>query len=210
MASAVVFDLDGTLVDSESISERAWAETLDLHGYALTPGDIAATTGLSAADTAAYFRRAAELDGDVDLVAESDAVLDGLLRHELAAFPDAVDTVRELAARGIPLAVATSSSRRFLDLELEITELRRYFDAVVSADDVRRGKPAPDVYLEAASRIDIEPADCLAVEDTDIGADAAVAAGMRVLQVRRDGSLSPRHAVVPGLDPSTIQTAMGR
>ncbi len=205
-----MFDLDGTLVDSEPISERAWAETLAIHGYRADPGDAEAVLGLSAHDAAAYFRRVAGIDDDVDLVAQSDEVLDRMLRRELRAFPDAVETVRELALRGIPMAVASSTKRRFLDLKLELTDLTRYMDATVSADEVRRGKPAPDLYLEAASRLRIDPTACLAVEDTDVGADAAVAAGMRVLQVRRNGSLSLRHAVVPQLDPATVQTTMWR
>jgi len=106
--------------------------------------------------------------------------------------------------------VASSSSRRGVDLKLRRFDLVRYFDATVAIDDVSLGKPAPDIYLEAAARLGRDPADCLAVEDTDIGADAAVAAGVRVIQVRRDGSLSMRHAVVSSLDAAMVQTAMWR
>lgn len=210
MASAVVFDLDGTLVDSEPIAERAWSATLLRHGYEVSAGDVAATTGLSAPDTQIYFLRAAQLSPDLDLLSDVDAVRFELLEAELTAFDDALETVRELAARGIPLGVATSSSKRSMELKLEKTDLARYFDVAVAVDDVRLGKPAPDLYVEAAMRLRTDPADCLAIEDTDIGADAAVAAGMRVVQVRRDGSLSMRHAVVSTLDAAMVQTAMSR
>jgi len=210
MADAVVFDLDGTLVDSEPIAERSWAAVLANYDYVPSAGDVAATRGLSSSDTALYLARAANIDPDIDLVAAVDAVRVDLLDAELEAFRDAVEAVRELAGRGVPLAVATSSSRRLLDTELRLTDLGRYFTVTVSVDDVRLGKPAPDIYLEAASRLNVDPALCLAVEDTDLGADAAVAAGMRVIQIRRDGSLSMRHAVVSTLDAAIVQTAMWR
>jgi len=205
----VVFDCDGVLVDSEPLSERAWAMVLDGYGYTATPGDWPATRGTTNGDTAAYFRRFVAVDPGHDLVAEVEATLSELLAAELEAFPDAVATVRALAGEGVPLAVASSSGRVQLDLKLARFDLTRYFDRVVSCDDVARGKPAPDLFLAAAAGMGIPPSRCFAVDDTEIGADAAVSAGMRAVLLARDGSLSARHPTVSHLDAELILHWLG-
>ncbi len=147
---AVVFDCDGVLVDSEPLSERAWATVLEGYGYRPSAGDFLATRGTTSADTRAYFSRLIEAPAGDLLLDRVDEVRRDLLRNELEAFPDAIESVRALAAEGIPLAVASSSSRHNLDLKLEKFGLPRYFDATVAGDEVTRGKPAPDLFLEAA------------------------------------------------------------
>lgn len=205
----VVFDCDGVLVDSEPLSERAWATILDGYGYAPTTGDWLATRGTTSTNTAEYFRRFIDVDPSLDLVAEVDVVRRELFVNELEVFPDAVDTVRALAADGVPLAVASSSGRQQLDLKLAKFDLTRYFDAVVSGHDVMRGKPAPDLFLAAAEGMGVVPVQCLAFDDTELGADAAVAAGMRTVLLARDGSLSTRHTAVSALDPDLILHWLG-
>lgn len=206
---AVVFDCDGVLVDSEPLSERAWAEVLGGYGYQPTDGDHAATRGTTGRDTEAYYRRHLDLAGGHDLLAEVDALRRRWFENELAVFDDAVVTVRALAAEGLPLAVASSSGRVELDIKLAKFDLARYFDVTVAGDEVVRGKPAPDLYDEAARALGVPPAGCLAVDDTEIGADAAAAAGMRAVQILRDGSLSPRYPVVSSLDPELILHWLG-
>lgn len=207
---AVVFDCDGVLVDSEPLSERAWATVLGRYGYAPSEGDFLATRGTTSADTTAYFRRHVELaPGEPDLLGQVDQVRRSLLRAELEPFADAVASVRALAAEGVPLAVASSSSRRDLDLKLAKFDLARYFDATVAGDEVVRGKPAPDLFLEAAGKLGLDPALCIAIDDTEVGADAAVAAGMRTVLLARDGSLSMRHTAVSALDPELILHWLG-
>jgi HAD superfamily hydrolase (TIGR01509 family) len=124
------------------------------------------------------------------------------------AFDDAVATVRSLAAQGTTMAVASSSRRHALDGKLALTGLNRYFDVMVGGDEVEHGKPAPDVYVEAARRLGIPPADCIAIEDADLGAESAAAAGMRAVMIRRDGSISADYASVTEITADLISAWM--
>lgn len=185
---AVVFDCDGVLVDSEPHSAAAWVHALGEHGHAITVDDVARCTGLGYPDTYAHLaalRPDIELPGPGALWPEVLAALARSFDRGLLVFPDAADAVSGLAFAGIPLGVASTSPRERLDLTLERSGLGRYFEATAAGDEVRRGKPAPDVYLLAAARLGLPPAQCLAVEDTGHGARAAVAAGMRVLGIPR-------------------------
>ena len=94
-------------------------------------------------------------------------------------------------------------------MKLSKFDLHRYFDATVAGDEVLRGKPAPDLFLEAANGLSVVPSACLAIDDTELGADAAAAAGMRAVQILRDGSLSARHTVVSSLDADLILHWLG-
>jgi HAD superfamily hydrolase (TIGR01509 family) len=108
--------------------------------------------------------------------------LDAVYRQHLRLMPGAAATVERMAARW-PLALASSSNMPLIELALELTGLRRHFRAVVSSEEVARGKPAPDVYLEAARRLGVAPERCAAVEDSTNGLLSAHAAGMRVIAV---------------------------
>ena len=209
MLRAVVFDCDGVLVDSEPISERSWATVLRRYGYTPTPGDHDATRGTSSADTTAYYLRFVDVAPGHDLLADVDVERRRAFAEELEAFDDAIETVRALAAEGVPLAVASSSGRTNLDMKLEKFDLLRYFDVTVAGDEVQRGKPAPDLFEWAAAGLGVPAATCLAIDDTELGADAAVAAGMRTVQILRDGSASTRHTVVSELDPELMLHWLG-
>jgi HAD superfamily hydrolase (TIGR01509 family) len=106
------------------------------------------------------------------------------------------------------MAVASSSRRHALEGKLELTGLDRYFDVIVGGDEVPHGKPAPDVYLEAARRLGVSAADCLAIEDADLGAASAVAAGMRVVMILRNGSISSKYASVSEITADVINSWM--
>ena len=117
----------------------------------------------------------------------SAAVVEGLeayYRRRVPLLPHAVETVRALAERW-PLAVASSANRPLIDLVLELSGMAGLFRATVSSEEVPRGKPAPDVYLEAARRLEVAPQQCVAVEDSTNGIRSASAAGMRVVAVPR-------------------------
>jgi len=203
--SAVVFDCDGVLVDSEPISVAAWRTVLGGFGYAPTEEDFTANLGKASADTYSYFAARVTLPARDVVVAAVDAERHQGYDDGLVAFDDAVAAVQTLAMHGVAMAVASSSARHTLDHKLEVSGLARYFDAVVSADEVERGKPHPDLYLAAAARLGVDPRRCLAVEDSVTGADSAVAAGMRVVVVDRGwGAVGGRYAATSHLDAELL------
>jgi len=106
--------------------------------------------------------------------------------------------------------VASSSRRHALEGKLELIGLDRYFDVMVGGDEVNHGKPEPDVYLEAAARLGVSPQACLAIEDADLGAQSAAAAGMRTVMILRDDSVSLRYASVTELTAELITAWMWR
>jgi HAD superfamily hydrolase (TIGR01509 family) len=189
----VVFDCDGTLVDSERLSFQAWREVLAGHGYELRDDDIEATRGRSYPHVHAYFAERASIpDADAFWPLHSGRLYE-LLETDLEVFADAVEAARDLKERGVPIAIATGSRRERLDATLRAAGLHELFDVTVAQDEVPQAKPAPDLFLRAAELLGVTPAECVAVEDSPTGVEAALAAGMRVVAVAR----APEHR--PGL-----------
>ncbi|MCL1694042.1 MAG: HAD family hydrolase, partial [Actinomycetia bacterium] len=172
--------------------------------------DAVACLGTSEPTTYAYYAKRAEVLPYEEHMAAIDEIRIPVYAERLEAFPDAFETVQALAAQGIPMAVASSSRRPDLDNKLALTGLDRYFDAFVGGDEVEHGKPAPDVYLEAARRLGVPPSDCIAIEDAEHGASAAVVAGMRAVMIKRDGSISPNHATVTEITANDLTAWMWR
>ena len=131
MISAVVFDCDGVLVDSEPIADEVWALVLAERGYTMTAEDAVACLGTSERTTYAYYAKRAKVLSYEEHMAAIDEIRIPVYAERLEAFPDAFDTVQALAAQGIPMAVASSSRRPDLDNKLALTGLGRYFDAFV-------------------------------------------------------------------------------
>lgn len=216
MGRAVVFDCDGVLVDSEPHSAAAWVAALGRYGHRVTAADVAACTGLGYADTYARLTAVdpeATIPPPEELAPEVLAALAASFQRGLRVFPDAAACVSALAFDGVPLGVASTSRRHRLDLTLGHSGLARYFQATVAGDEVARGKPAPDVYLAAAERLGVRPAECLAIEDTGLGAAAAVAAGMRVIGVARVPGevgrlLGAGAGLVDRLDPTVLREVL--
>jgi HAD superfamily hydrolase (TIGR01509 family) len=206
--TAVIFDCDGTLVDSEPLSERAWALALARHGYELAPGDLAGAQGLPFPEVHARMAQRARLPELEAFWREYAAELLPLLDSELYPFADAVATARELHERGVSLAVASSSRRERLDRTLARAGLDTLFAVSVAGDEIARGKPAPDLFLEAAGRLRASPADCVVIEDSAPGVAAGRAAGMVTVGVLRDGvdpdALAGAHRVVRTLTPAAV------
>ena len=179
--TAVIFDCDGTLVDSEPLARLAWERGLERYGYALTDADAEASIGLPYPRVHAYYADRAPLPGADAFWVEFSGDLFALIDSSLVVFEDAVGAARSLRARGVPIAVASSSPRERLQRTLGRAGLLDAFDVVVSGDEVEHGKPAPDMFLLAASRLGVEPSGCVVIEDSAYGVEAGVAADMRVL-----------------------------
>lgn len=185
--SAVVFDCDGVLVDSEPHSVSAWLEVLGRVGHPASAADVAACTGLGFAPTHDALSALASLPSREETWPLLMAALARSFASGLAVFPDAMAVVEACRAAGVAVAVASASPRARLDLTLEEAGLGRRFTVSVAGDEVARPKPAPDVYLTAARRLGVDPTVCVAIEDTPAGVAAAVGAGMTVVAVLRVG-----------------------
>jgi HAD superfamily hydrolase (TIGR01509 family) len=208
--AAVVFDHDGVLVDSEPIALDVWCRILDERGVPYQRSEVESLVGLTDPDAHARMADRPGMPALAEFMDEFEYRRDNRFVDELRPFSDAWEAVRTLAGEGIPLGVATNATRALLELSLEITGLGRYFDATAARTDVPHGKPAPDVYLEAARRLGIEAHRCLAIEDSATGAEAAAAAGMRVVTVARQGIGPEGFASIASIDAGLILTWMGR
>jgi HAD superfamily hydrolase (TIGR01509 family) len=188
---AVLFDMDGLLIDSEPLWADAEGELLELHGDRLTEADRTATHGRAMADSAKVY--AARLPGTT--AASLEAELLGLMRKRyLAGAPlhrGAAELVRGLVGK-VRLGVATSTTRPLVEVALQGVGLLDAFEIVSSGADLGRGKPDPMVFLEGCRRLDTAPADAVAFEDSPVGVMAAHAAGMFVVGVPDRPGVAPR------------------
>ncbi len=182
---AIVFDVDGVLIDSEPVWERVRRKfTADRAGR--WPDDAQdRMMGMSTGEWSAYMSRDFGLPLAPEQVAEQViAAMTAEYQTHLPLLPGAVDAVRGLAGRW-RLAVASSAPKSLIEAVLDASGLRPAFAAAVSSEEVTRGKPAPDVYLEATRRLGVSPASCAAVEDSSNGLRSAAAAGLTVIAVPR-------------------------
>jgi HAD superfamily hydrolase (TIGR01509 family) len=204
---AVVFDMDGVLVDTEHLWDEVREELTTEWGGRYTPEAQEAMMGMSSLEWSRYLHETVGLREPPETI-NAEVVRRMLARYEveLPVVPGAVEAVRRLDGEGFRLAVASSSNRELIDAVLRRIELAALFEATVSSEEVARGKPAPDVYVEAARRLDVAPEKCAAIEDSASGIRAARAAGMRVVAYPNRhyppsaGILSTADAVIASLD----------
>ena len=183
MIDAVVFDLDGLLLDSEQLWDAAREDLARERGGRWHPQAQRDMMGMSSAEWSRYMHDVIGLpEPPEEINAEVVRRLERRYREQLPVIPGAPEAVERLAQRW-PLGLASSSNRELIDLALELMGVADEFQATVSSEEVARGKPAPDVYLEAACRLDIDPTRAAAIEDSHNGIRAAKAAGMRVIAV---------------------------
>jgi HAD superfamily hydrolase (TIGR01509 family) len=183
--AAVVFDMDGVLIDSEQAWSDAREELARESGGSWAPGTQERMMGMSSPEWSRFMH--ADLGVPLEPTEISRAVVDRLerrYREHLPLLPRAREAVESLAGCW-PLAVASSSNRPLIDLVLRLAGLDGVFRVTVSSEEVPRGKPAPDVYLEAARRLGVRPEECVAVEDSTNGIASAAAAEMQVIAVPR-------------------------
>ncbi|GAX52093.1 hydrolase [Streptomyces olivochromogenes] len=183
--TSVIFDLDGTLVDSEPNYFEAGRQTLAEQGITdFTWAEHERYVGISTRETVALWQERYGLRPPLEaLLADMNRRYLELARAATHVYPEMRKFVELLAAEGASMAVASGSSMAAIEAILTGTGLAAHLTTVVSADEVAHGKPAPDVFLEAARRLEADPADCVVLEDAAPGAAAAHAAGMRCIAV---------------------------
>jgi beta-phosphoglucomutase len=185
---AVLWDLDGTLIDSEQYHWLAWRDAMAAEGVALTHAQFLKTFGLRNDAIIPQWIPAAPTT-EIDRIADAKEQLYRRLIREggLVPLPGAAEWTARLAREGWRQAIASSAPRENIDAVLAVLDLGPVFQAVVSAEDVTFGKPDPQVFLTAAARLDSSPARCIVVEDAPAGIAAARRAGMASIGVNRNG-----------------------
>ncbi len=215
LTEAVIFDLDGVLIDSEQIWDDARREFVIEQGGRWRDSAQRDMMGMSSVEWSHYLAEQLGVDLPAERISEEVADrLAALYRERLPLLPGAREAVERLAQRW-PLAVASSSNRGLIDLVLELAGIAACFRATVSSEEVPRGKPAPDVYLAAAGALGVAPDRCAAIEDSRNGIASAAAAGMRVIAVPNPHFPPDREAlaaaahVVGSLDELTVEAVDG-
>jgi HAD superfamily hydrolase (TIGR01509 family) len=212
---AVVFDLDGVLLQSEEIWDAVRESYVRERGGRYDQGVQRAMMGMSAPEWSRFLHDEAGVPDDPDTI--NRAVVERMLeayRRELPLLPGAEEAVQR-AAEVFPLALASSSNREIFEAVLDLAGLAACFRATVSSEEVARGKPEPDVYLEAARRLGVPPEQCAAIEDSHAGIRSAKSAGMRVVAIPNASyppdaeALSLADAVVGKLDALTVDVLRG-
>ena len=201
MIEAVVFDLDGLLIESEEVWDEVREALAHEYGGRWSESAQRDMMGMSSPEWSRYMHETVRL-------VQAPEEINGLVvermaeryRSQLPLLPGAVEAVERIATRW-PLGVASSSNRALIDLVLELSGLAPRFRATVSSEEVARGKPAPDVYLEAARRLGVAPTHAAAVEDSGAGIRSASTAGMRVVAI-------PNRSFPPGEDALELADAV--
>ena len=214
MTEAVVFDLDGVLLQSEEVWDSVRERYVRERGGRYDDEVQRAMMGMSAPEWSRFLHDEAGVPDEPDVI--NREVVERMLeayRHELPLLPGAKEAVR-LTAAAFPLALASSSNREVFEEVLELAGAD-CFRATVSSEEVERGKPAPDVYLEAARRLEVASEHCAAVEDSHAGIRSAKSAGMRVVAIPNasyppdEEALTLADAVVDSLDELTVDVLRG-
>ena len=189
MPAGCLFDLDGLLLDTEPLHGQAWAEAVGQFGGSASAELLLGLRGRNKFDNASGLIEALQLTVSVEQLLAVQQPLARDKVRQARAMPGAERLVQYLQAAGVPLAIATSSGRESVEIKLAPHRWLQSIAVRVHGDDpeIQQGKPAPDLFIEAARRLHVEPAQCWAFEDSQAGAKAALAAGCRVFVVPAEG-----------------------
>jgi HAD superfamily hydrolase (TIGR01509 family) len=215
VTDAVVFDLDGVLVDSEHVWDEIREQLARERGGRWHAGAQRAMMGMSSPEWSRYMHDEIGLaETPEEINAEVVRRLEGRYREALPLVDGAAEAVERLASRW-PLAAASSSNRPIIDLVLELSGVAPLFRATVSSEEVAAGKPAPDVYLEAARRLGVAPGRCAAIEDSHNGIRSGKGAGMAVVAIPNpryppgDDALAEADVVLDSIEELGVETIEG-
>lgn len=182
---AVIFDIDGLMLDTEAISKRSWGSVMAPAGYALTDEVYHQMIGRTEADVRHLLADVfgSQFPFDEMYHRREDRFHELVTNEGIPLKPGLLDLLAFVEAEKLGKAVASSTYAKLAELKLTIAGIRQHFQIIVTGDQVRRGKPAPDLFLEAARQLGIAPAACVVLEDSQAGIRAAHAAGMRSVLV---------------------------
>ncbi|MCA9079563.1 MAG: HAD family phosphatase [Planctomycetaceae bacterium] len=208
---AVVFDMDGIMFNTEDLFHETGHELIRRRGKVATPEMFQRMMGRRAKEAFAAMIDVMQLSDTIpQLQVESEAIFDALIEQQLATMPGLFEVIELIEAKQLPKAVATSSDRRYLERCLRPFNLLPRFDTTITAEDVTHGKPHPEIYLTAAKRLQVAPAEMLVFEDSENGTKAAAAAGAHVVSVPHQHSaqhdFTSARAIVSSLhDPYVLE-----
>lgn len=183
MLGAVIFDMDGVIIDSEPIHFEAYKETLKEFGVEADTSGFSCYVGVSNIEMWEDLKRKYNLKISTKKAIERQMEITFKVFNEMTddAIPGIRELLNELKAKGVLIALASSSPVAFIEEVLKKLEIRKYFDVVQSGEEVEMGKPAPDIFLKAAKLLEVTPEECVVIEDAEHGANAAKAAGMKCI-----------------------------
>jgi HAD superfamily hydrolase (TIGR01509 family) len=209
-AHAVIFDMDGLMLDTEPLYKRAWERACGDLGFVLSDETFRGCTGRSDAEAMALFRRTFGGGFPIDRFRAlwQEFWLEDVRTNGISTKAGIPRLLAALRARRVPRAVATSSPAPRVELALRMGRVAGDFSIVVTCEDVVRAKPAPDLFLEAARRLQLPATSCIVLEDSDAGAQAAVAAGMRVIVIPDLHEPSPNTRAIATAIHATADAAL--
>jgi beta-phosphoglucomutase family hydrolase len=199
---AVLWDMDGTLIDSEEFHWISWRDTLAIEGIAITREQFLSSFGQRNDSIIPRWLGVAATPEHIERISQAKEELYRRLvrRDGISPLPGVASWIRRLHNEGWVQAIASAAPRANIDAVLEALSATHIFQGIVSADDVHRGKPDPEVFLTAASRVGVPPGRCIVVEDAVAGIQGARSAGMKSIGVSHNGKQLPADIVVQSLD----------
>jgi len=214
MMKAVIFDMDGVIVDSEPAHIEAEKRVLSKRGVKITDKELRAYTGTTAEFEFTDLIRKYHLTSTVDrLFREKEDILLKLLEKEMKPVKGVVGLIRSLKERGLRLAIASSGHRKLVNYFLRKLKIHDLFDSVVCAEDVTRSKPDPEIFLKAAKSLGLKPSQCIVIEDSKLGVEAAKSAGMKCIGFQNPNSgnqdLSNADFIIDDFSKLDVQSVIG-
>ena len=182
---AVIFDLDGTLIDNNSYHRQTWEKYLEKIGKQISEEEFNAhMNGRTNADAVKYiFGKETSEEEATKYTLEKEALYREIYQPFIKPVPGLIDFLETLKSKNIPMAIATSGIQPNIDFMFENIPIEKYFTAVVNSSHIKKGKPDPEIYLKVASLLNVQPKNCLVFEDAVVGIKSAKAAGMKVIAV---------------------------